>query len=205
MPQAPSVKGAVFSGVAEDIKKLFERGDLSRDAAGRWLTADDLALLDTHIAIASWYDIGAFNRFSELLRDVVGDGSNEYLEQMGRESAKRLLEAGLYSQLEYLQRTRVAEETVSHARHEAFGRDLRRLTTMSNSIYNFSTWTAMPDPENELRYLIEVTDAASMSDVICWRATGFVNEMAARHGDPNLWAWERIAREVVVFRMMLDL
>jgi hypothetical protein len=205
MPRVPSIKGAVFGAVAEQVLKLLERGDVSRATARRWLTEADFALLDAPVSIASWYDIGSFNRFSELLRDVEGDGRNEYLERMGRQSAKRLLDAGLYSQLEYLQRTRVAEESTSEGRHEAFGRDLRRLTTMSNNIYSFSTWTAMPDPENAFRYVIEVTDAGAMSDVICWRATGFMNEMAARHGDPNLWTWERVASDVVRFRMMIDL
>jgi hypothetical protein len=76
---------------------------------------------------------------------------------------------------------------------------------MSNSIYNFSKWTPLPDPENELRHLIEITDAAAMSDVICWRAKGFMNEMAAVHGNENLWDWKRVARDVVRFQMVLDL
>jgi len=205
MPQVPSIKGSVFAGVAEKVSKLFESGELSREAAERWLQADDFALLDSRISIASWYDILSYTRMSELLRDVVGGGSNRYLEQMGRETARRLLEAGLYSQMEYLRNTRVAAATSSQERYEAFGRDLKRLTTMSNSIYNFSKWTPLPDPDNALRYLIEVTDARAMSDVICWRAKGFMNEQASVHGSANLWDWKRVSQDVVRFHMMLDL
>lgn len=205
MPQLPSIKGSVFAGVAEKVNKLFESGELSREAAERWLQPDDFALLDSKISIASWYDIFSYTRLSELLRDVVGAGSNRYLEQMGRETARRLLEAGLYSQMEYLRNTRVAAATSSQERYEAFGRDLKRLTTMSNSIYNVSKWTPLPDPDNKFRYIIEVTEAEAMSDVIFWRAKGFMNEQASIHGSGNLWDWQRVSRGVVRFHMTLDL
>ena len=183
MPQLPSIKGSVFVGVVDDVKKLLESRRASRKDAARWLEPGDLALLDETIVISSWYDIRAYTRMSELLREVEGEGSNEYLRDRGRETARRLLDAGLYSQLEYLHRTEVSNAITGPERVSAFGRDLRLLSTLSASILNFSRWTARPDPEQAARYRIEVTEAKDFPEVLAWRSDGFVNEMATQHGD----------------------
>ena len=142
---------------------------------------------------------------NELLRDVEGGGSSQYLRTLGRQTANRLLEAGLYSQLEYLNRTEVSKVADGPARFAAFGRDLRLLTTISGSILNFSRWASLPDPEREGRYQIEVTEARDFPEVLAWRSDGFVNQMATVHGDPDLWSWERVAADRIVFRMMRGL
>jgi hypothetical protein len=201
----PSIKGSVFAGVVEPVRKLFAEGELTREQAARWLQTADLALLDAQISIAGWYDVRVFVRMSELLRDVVGGGSNEYLRELGRESARRLLAAGLYSQFEYLKRITATSQSEGSARHEAFGRDLRRLTTMSGSIYNFGVWTVEPDPEHALRHVMAISDAAPFSDVICWRAEGFINEMVRIRNSSDLWVWRRMRPDLVHFRMLREL
>jgi hypothetical protein len=201
MAAVPSVKGSVFVNVVEDVGKLISAGELSRAETKRWLAPEDLGLLDEQIFVSHWYDIRVYVRMNELLRDVVGGGSNEFLRERGRETARRLLEAGLYAQLQYLHRAGVAQETDAAARYEAFGRDLRLLSTLSGSIFNFTRWTPLPDPEREGRYRIEVSEAREFPDVVCWRSDGFVNEMASQHGDSDLWSWERPTPDLVLFRM----
>jgi hypothetical protein len=205
MGAIPSIKGSVFASVVEDVRKLIERGGVSRDEAARRLTPADLRLLETEIYVSHWYDIRAYARLSELLRDTEGEGDSEFLRQKGRETAKRLLEAGLYAQLEYLQRAGVSKAKDTAARFEAFGRDLRLLTTLSGSILNFSRWMPLPDPVQKGRYLIQVSDAKDMPEALCWRSDGFVNEMATQHGDKDLWTWERQRADLVVFRMTRSL
>jgi hypothetical protein len=204
MASLPSIKGSVFAGVVDDVKKLLESGRASRQDAGRWLRPADFALLEAPVVISSWYDIHAYTRMNELLREVEGEGSNEYLRNLGRQTARRLLEAGLYSQLEYLHRTEVSNAINGPARVSAFGRDLRLLTTISASILNFSRWTSRPDSREAARYLIEVTEAQDFPEVLAWRSDGFVNEMANLHGDPDLWTWERVTADRIVFRMIRD-
>jgi hypothetical protein len=76
---------------------------------------------------------------------------------------------------------------------------------MSGSIYNFGVWTIESDPEHALRHVIAVSDAASFSDVICWRAEGFINQMARiRKDSGDLWAWRRVQRDLVHFRMLRE-
>jgi len=201
MPSVPSIKGSALLGLFEDIKKFLAKGSVSRVEIERWLKPEDVALLEQEALVSDWYDIRMYVRMSELLRDVVGSGRNEYLKQRGRQSARRLIEAGLYQQMEYLHNTRLQETSGAQARFEAFGRDLRLLTTLSASILNFSKWEAKPDPDHDDRYVIHISEAKDYPEVLCWSAEGFLNEMAVEHGEPDLWRWDRPAADLVLFRM----
>src|SRR4029453_8429837 len=95
-----------------------------------------------------------------------------------------------------------------HAPRQPFrpcGRALRLLTSLSASILNFSRWASLSDPERAGRYKIEVTEARDFPEVLAWRSDGFVNQMATVHGDPDLWSWERVADDRIVFRMLRGL
>jgi hypothetical protein len=201
MPSLPSIKGSVFATVVESVNKLLAQGNVSREELSRWLKPEDVALLDQEVSVSEWYDIRVAARMSELMRDVEGGGNNDYLRRLGKQSAKRLLEMGLYQQMEYLQNTQVQKAIDAKARSEAFGRDLRLLSTLSASIYNFAKWESIPDPEREGRYLIRISEAKNLPDVLCWRVEGFMNQMAAEHDEPDLWRWDRPKPDLVVFRM----
>ena len=195
------IKGSVYSAAVEDVNKLFASDELSQDQAKNWLEDADFGLLDQVIGLASWYDIQSYDRLNCLLRDVEGGGRNEYLREKGRDTARRLLEMGLYSQLEYLQHAKFTEAKGANERFEAFGRDLARLSTISASILNFSRWKSRPDPDVDRRYVIEVNDAQEFPETLAWRSDGFVNEMGAQHGAHDLWSWSRERPDLIVFRM----
>lgn len=200
----PSIKGSVFSTVVEDVSKLIEQRDLPDPEIDRWLQPADRKLLSVPISVSSWYDIRVYTRMNLMLRDLAADGDDAYLRERGRETARRLLESGLYAQLEFLHRTEVARTAGAQARTEAFGRDLRKLTTISSSILNFSRWTVEPDPDHEGRYLILVAEAEDFPEVLAWRSDGFVNEMARTHGSADLWTWSRPTSDRIVYRMQRD-
>lgn len=202
MAAAPSIKGSVFAAVVEDVAKLLESGDVSDAEVARWLHPADMKLLKAPISISSWYDIRVYTRMCTLLRDVVGGGDDQFLRERGRETARRLLEAGFYAQLEFLHQIEAIHETAGEARFQAFGRDLRKLCTLSRSILNFSRWTSAPDPDEPTLYRIDVVEAEEFPEVLCWRSDGFINEMATLHGHDDLWEWERVAADRVVFRML---
>jgi len=203
MPRVPSIKGSVLEGVVEDLNKLVAQGRIRPEELERRLEPEDRELLESSIHVGDWFDIRIYTRMNELLRDATG--GNEVLRERGRETARRLLEAGLYQQLEYLHRAQVKRATDPEERFAAYGRDLRLLATVSSSILSFSKWTPKPDPEHPRRHVIEVSEAADFPEVLCWRAEGFVNEMATQHGDPDLWTWERPAADLVLFRMVREL
>lgn len=202
MEKRPSIKGRVFGPALEDVEKCLADGRIGRHELGRWLQPSDLALLGRPVDPTDWYDVKVYGRVLALLRDVEGGGSPEYLRQRGARTAERLLEAGLYQQLEYLKRMALNQLPDPQERYRAYGRDLRVLTTISASILNFAHWEPRPDPDFELRYRIEVSDAADAPDELGWTSEGFVNRMARQHGDPDLWRWERPRRDLILFRMI---
>lgn len=200
----PSVKGTIFGVAVDDVIALVERRRVARAELSRWLRPEDLALLVERPLASGWYDVGAYARMSALLRDVVGGGSDEFLRQLGRRTARQLIASGHYGQLEYARRTERQGAATSEERFEAFGRDLRIFTSLSGSILNFSRWSARAAPEQR-RWVLEVSDAAALPPEVCWRSDGFVNEIAAQHGDPDLWVWKRERPDLVVFRMVREI
>ena len=205
MGAIPSVKGSVFIAIVEDVQKLLAAKRVKRDELNRWLQPKDVALLDSPVLAHEWYDVRVYARLSELLRDVEGGGRNEYLQKRGERTAKRLLDAGLYSQLDFLQTASFGRQSNAQERHAALGRDLARTTTLSAAILNFGRWAAKPDPTNPRRWVMEVTGARDFPDPLAWASCGFSNELSRVQNQPDLWTWERPEPDRIVFRMTRDL
>jgi hypothetical protein len=55
------------------------------------------------IQASAWYDIRSYTPIMELPRDAVGGRDNEYFCKAGAASAQRLLQMGVYQQLEYFE------------------------------------------------------------------------------------------------------
>jgi len=201
----PSIKGSAFSFVVEKTLKLVSAGEISQNELARHLPPNSLSILDQPIRVSEWYDIRIYAQLMEFLRDVAGGGDNEYLIRHGEHAAERLLQKGLYQQLEYLKRLQSGKETDAKGRYEAFGRDLRLLVTITPSILNFGYQQVKGDPEHGDRYMLETSDATAYPEVLCWTTQGFNNRMAATHDSPDLWCWERPRLDLVRFRMTRSL
>jgi len=201
MPTSPCIKGTVLVQVVEDIEQLLATGAVSGDGLEQWLRPEDLRILAEHPLASGWYPIETYARMNEFLRDVAGRGRDSYLRELGRRSARHFLASGYYQQVVYARRTTLQATMDPEERFEAFGYDLRIFISLSTSILNFSRWTPRVDPDHVLRYRIEVTEASALPEVLCWRSDGFINELAAAHGHPELWRWERVAPDVIFFRM----
>ena len=201
----PSIKGSIFARGTEDVLKLVADGRLARRELERRLSGEDLAVLEQPVVPAAWYDMKVYGRLLDLLREVEGNGQDEYLRRRGAKSAEVLIAAGFYQQMEYLNRTEVRQHRDPALRFQAFGRDLRLLTSLHGSILNFAQQTARVDPDRADRYIIEFTDAGPMPEPLCWTTDGFINRMASKHGHADLWRWERPTPERVVYRMLRDI
>lgn len=198
MAKTPSIKGTVLVDLAEDVRKLIESGDQEVDGG---LTEDDRRTIEQGISQFSWYDVDFYARMMQLLRDVHGDGSNEYVIDRGRMRGRKLMEAGLYQQMEYLGRLQVSNAYTPQERFQAYGRDLRLLVTLSRSILDFTTWSVGPDPDAGDRHRIEVSDAERFPDILGYSTEGFIDAMSSVPGHKALWKYERVDRDRVVFRM----
>ena len=201
MARKPCIKGTAIADLVEDTRKLLNDGKISQREIEARLTAEDLALLEEPVVESRWYDIHSYRRLTELLRDVEGEGRDEYARGRGRARGQKLIEGGLYQQMEYLGRSRVDSSMDAKARFEAYGKDLRLLVTLSQSLLSFSTWKVVPDPDHGDRYQIELRDAADFPDVLGWASEGLIDAMAAVHGVSGMWHWERVGPDFVVFRM----
>ena len=195
---APSIKGRFFEQAIQDVRRLFESGDLACDRIAGWFGPADQAVLRGPIDLDGWYDIRLYARLLSLLREFEGGGSDDYLRERGSRNAERVLAMGLYSQLEYLQHTQAEHETQPERRLLALGRDLKLLSTISASIFNFTRWNPVVDSARRDRYRIEVSEAAAFPDVAGLTSEGFMNRS---HRSPDLWRYERRSSDLVVFQM----
>jgi hypothetical protein len=197
------IKGTVISTVVEDVICLAEEGRVSSEELELRLEDSDLSLLETKIDPASWYDMGAYARMMELLRELEGAGDSHYWFRRGARSAARLIELGIYQQMEYLSRIEFPDTMDRKERLSAWGRDLRLLVTLSGSLINFGQWRAVLDPEQTDRYRIEISGIAGVPDSFWHAAEGFLSKMMTHaHRDwPEIcFIFHRINADRVVYR-----
>ena len=197
------IKGTAISTVVEDVKRLVDEGRISREGLESRLEASDLALLEAKIEPISWYDIDAYRRMMELLRDLEGAGDSHYWFRRGARSAAHLIELGFYQQMEYLKRLEFLNTMDPDEKLRAWGRDLRLLVTLSGSLINFGEWRAVLDPDQPDRYRIEICGVNGVPEPFWHAAEGFLCEMMRRARDDwpeRFFLFQRIDADRVVYR-----
>jgi hypothetical protein len=199
----PAIKGTLFSGVVADLNRLVEQGRISPELLESRLEPQDIALIDEKINAAGWYDIHAYHRIVELLCEVEGGGRESYWFDRGVRAARRLVEAGIYHQMDYLGRTMAGGEIDPAARFNAFAKDMRLLLSIHASMLNFGDWRCVVDPEHGDRYRVEIRGVSGIPDGLFHAAAGMFNGMSeiSRAKSTRYWELERIGPDFVVLRM----
>jgi hypothetical protein len=199
----PAIKGTLFSAVVADLNALVERGRISPEMLESHLETQDIAHMDEKISAASWYDIHAYHRMVELLCKVESGGRESYWFERGLRAARRLVDAGIYHQMDYLGRTMVRGEIDPTARFNAFAKDMRLLLTIHASMLNFGDWRCVVDPDHGDRYRVEIRGVAGIPDGIFVAAAGMFSGMSevSRSESDRYWEFERINPDFVVLRM----
>lgn len=207
MPAEPSVKGTVFRGVVEDVRQLREEGRLRDGELESELPAEDRAILEDKVLDAAWYPIATYGRLLDLLCRRTGGGSLRYYHERGARNAERLIRAGLYSQLAFLERWKDEQERTRSARRAAmvssFAASLRRVVSMAGSIYSVGRWSVAEDPDDADRVVIEIEEAADYSEGMRYAIEGFLNACgrAVRPEVPRLFVTERPGPDRIRIRM----
>jgi hypothetical protein len=200
----PAIKGTLFAAVVADLQAAMESKQVTTERVESQLEAGDLALLDEKINPAGWYDIDSYHRMVELLCDAQGGGHDGYWLERGASAARRMAEAGIYQQMDYLGRTLARNATDPAARFAALGKDLRLLMSLQASMLNFGSWKCVTDPEHEDRYRVEIREVGGIPDGVFLAAMGMFNEMsvmAHRSGKSLHWEFRRMRPDFVVIGM----
>jgi len=201
----PSIKGSALAGVIQDVNRLRENGRIDREALDAHLAPEDHALLDAPVQAARWYPIAAYGRLTALLLARDGGGRVTYLNERGANTARRLIESGIYHQLERASgRDQIDPTGLPAAERVAeFARTVRLTVSLSGSIFNFGRWSVGEDPDRPDRLRIQIEDAAEMPDEAIRTIEGFINAIGEQ--SPFVkhlrWTGRRVETDTIVFTM----
>jgi hypothetical protein len=181
------VKGTAIESVVADVVRLLEAGRISREDLEVRLEREDLELLEQKLLPSLWYGFGPYGRMMQLLLDVEGHGSVEYLVERGRRAAERLRRAGLYAQLD--------------ADRARWGDRLgQMMVSLGPALYRDTTWRFRLGDAGA-RYEIEVDVPVSFPDVCRHATQGFIEHVSTHaSGAPVRVTSERVAATRMLFR-----
>jgi hypothetical protein len=203
----PSVKGSIFAGVIEDLLRLRDSGRMPRETLEARLTPSELELIENKIYPGTWYPMESYVRVTDLLCELQTSDRGDFFRGRGAANAKRLIEGGLYSQLDFLERWGARTGTRAQADPgavlDAYIRSLRLVTTLSKSIYSTGDWRVERDPDRPGCARIEILDAAAYSEGMRFAIEGFLNECvrAVRQRELHLYVSQRIAPDHIRIHM----
>jgi hypothetical protein len=198
MGAAPSIKGVLLTKLTDDVRALLERREVDRDQLEAGLSAGTLELLEGKVDIGRWYPIEQYAELSELIWKEEGSNRVQYLHQRGEDAMKRLMEGGLYQQIEYLRRKEGGFRT-SPSRSEVL-QSCRLVGSIMGALLNFTTQSWDWDPENPEIMLHQVRGATRYPEVLRYVQEGTLTFLVrlARPDAPAVTS-ERVAPDHVVF------
>ena len=205
----PSIKGSIFKGAIDDLLRLANEGGVTEYALAVELGAETLSDLEREIIDAGWYPIASYDRILRLLGELEGGGEEKYFIERGRASARRLMEAGLYGQLDFV--TRWKESLLEYDRDESaaiarYASSLKLVVSLASNIYNVGRWAVESDRGNRGRVWIAIRDAKDYTDAMRLAIEGFVNECGSKHTKTTqLYTSTRMTPDLIVFRMNYDI
>lgn len=184
------VKGSAIESVVADVNRLVEQGRLSPEALEVRLPAADLQLLETKIVAALWYPYGSYGRLMELLFEIEGRRSTEYLVERGRRAGERVRATGLYTQLK--------------GNWANWGDRVGTiLATLGPAMYKDTQWRCeiTSVSERAVVFRLEVDCPAEFPDVCRWATQGFIGYVASLYAGDNKvrMTSERVSPERMVF------
>jgi len=195
----PSIKGSIIDKLIEDVASLRERGPDMEALVEERLDAEALELLDTKVNPASWYPLTTYDQLSSLLMETEGRGSEAYLRARGSAIGERVMKAGLYQQLEFLDRLD------SRGDFEAYLRDLRLIVSLQGALVSTGTWGAERDPDHADRVVLLARDLEGYPDTLCISTAGFMTGVSnLSHAGGLEWSYDRPSANEVRYRMDRD-
>jgi len=195
----PSIKGTAIQSVAEDIQALIASGRITRQSIEARLEPEDLRILDDKVLPGLWYPLASYRRLTEILIEVDGGGTPDYVVRRGARAAERLFAAGLYLQLERGEELGVQKRERGEVWTEREG---NLVASIAGAIFNVSRWRFRVDATDPAIQHIEVTEAEALPEISRLAAQGFIEYSTSRlSGAPVRVTSERIGRDRIVFTL----
>lgn len=164
MPAEPSIKGAAIAKLIADVQACLSRSEDDRSRLEARLSPETVRMLEGKVEIGSWYPVGMYNELTDLIWQEEGGGSFDYLRQRGEKMMKRLMEEGLYQQLDFLDRIeRGVQEKITR---DDVQRTCRLIGSVSGAIRNFGKDTWAWDPDNPGFMVHHLHDALHFSEML---------------------------------------
>jgi len=197
----PAIKGSIFASVIGDLRSLRDARRISQEKLEQRLSPLEQELVESTISPAAWYPMESYARITDLLCELEGKTPREYFRGRGATNARRLIEKGLYGQLEFLKRWEKSidgrERGDGGAVFQSYLRSLKLVVTLSKSIYSTGDWRVERDPDRANCVRIEILNAAAYSEGMRYAIEGFLNECvrAVRGSTKPLFRSERVAQD----------
>lgn len=184
----PSVKGAIFQMAVEAVKQAIEEDRISEDEVEVGLRAEDRRFLDEKILMGAWYPVDSFDRLVQLTSGPLAAENSHYLVRRGRKAADQLLGNQIYRRF---------NDTIQERGDQGGASVL----TLAQLMMNFSSWNLLPyETGDTSHFVIEVTEAGPMPDVLRYTAQGFIEKVAELMvGSPMKVTSERPALDQLTF------
>jgi hypothetical protein len=193
--EAPAIKGAALGGLVQDLKRELDAGGPTASTLEARLEAGDIALLeDGKLSPTQWIPLAQYERMSDALYTVRGAGRRraEFFHERGRSAAQRLIDGGIYQQLDFSAR---ADGTSSL---DHLVRDTKlRLSLMAGLI---NRGKARVEPlDRELGTMrIEIHEAREIPECLAHTLAGFMERCAEAGGrESRPWRSMRPTPDVI--------
>jgi hypothetical protein len=202
----PETKGILLISIVADVSRLEREGQISREDLEEELGPEALKVIDTGLSPVSWYSPLVYRDLARVLmrREARGLDDMEYLRKRGERAGERLLESGLYQQLDYMKR-QVEALGGRRVDRERFEQSLRLIVSMPAALMKGGKWTIGQDPDHPDRVQIVVTGVEGLPEENAQATCGILTGISLQGGRGFTFEYLRPDPDRIVYRMDRDI
>jgi hypothetical protein len=156
----------------EEVLSLVEEGRLSWEDLEARLGPNEISSLREMSPSVSWYPMASYDRLLTTLMEVEGEGSDQYLVELGKKAVDSLTATGLER---WIEEASLAPQSCD----PWWARVGPSLVTLPSAIYSDSNWVLVPG-EDRGRFTIEVTEASGLPETLRHTVQGVLECLATR-------------------------
>jgi hypothetical protein len=191
----PAAKGIIVGGVVVNLNRFRNAGLISAEELEARLSAEAQQLLDTKIDPATWYPIGAYRELLDIVWEIDGKKSPDYMREKGLRWARKIYDSGMYQQLEY------SDNAPKVTSGDQAVRQGRLIGSLIGTFWNFVQATVDLDDDGALR--LTLRNSAEFPDANRYTTEGFLNHIIERASGKGSCSSERATVDEIVFLLPL--